>query len=227
MAKGRRPTSAAAGEQTRARIVDAALATLKQRGFAATSTRAVAAQGGFTQALIFYHYGSLNEVLLAALDRTSEERMTRYASALEQVHSLPQLLEVAAAMYLEDLDGDHLTVLAELIAGSSSAPELGPAIAERMEPWVRLTEEAVARVLGDSPLATLIPQRDIAFGVVSLYVGAALLTRLSGDTSDARSLFATATRVGATAGALLGAPPPPVGGARRGPAAKPRGRRRS
>ncbi len=204
MAKGRKPSSAQAGEQTRVRIVEAALATLKERGFAATSTRAVAATGGFTQALIFYHFGSLNEVLLAALDRTSQERMARYVTALERVETLPRLLEVAAAMYLEDLDGEHLAVLAELIAGSSSAPELGPAIAARMDPWVQLTEQAVARVLGDSPLGAVLPQRDIAFGVVALYVGAALLTRLSGDTSDTRSMFATATRAGTMALALFG-----------------------
>jgi AcrR family transcriptional regulator len=205
MAKpGKRPASAVLGEQTRARIVDAGLATLKDRGYAATSTRAVAARGGFTQASIFYHFGNLNEVLLGALDRTSEERMARYRSAIEQVHTVPELIEVAAAMYLEDLDGDHLAVLAELIAASSSSPELGPEIAARMEPWVRLIHDAVARVLHESPLKAVVPQRDIAFGVVALYVGAALLTRLTGDTSDARSLFATATRVGSMAGALLG-----------------------
>jgi AcrR family transcriptional regulator len=112
-------------EGTKGRIVDAALQTLKEKGFTATSARAIAASGGFNQALVFYHFGSVNDLLLAALDRTSEQRMVRYKAAVDAVHTLPDLLRVASEMYREDLDGDHVAVLAELIAGSSSAPEPG------------------------------------------------------------------------------------------------------
>ena len=62
---------------TKERIVVAALETLKEEGFAGTSARAIARRGNFNQALIFYHFGTLNDLLLAALDRTSAERMAR------------------------------------------------------------------------------------------------------------------------------------------------------
>src|SRR5947208_16019504 len=57
------------GEATRKRIVMAAVETLKQEGFAGTSARAVARTGGFNQALVFYHFGSMTELLLAASTR--------------------------------------------------------------------------------------------------------------------------------------------------------------
>jgi AcrR family transcriptional regulator len=48
------------------RIAEAALATLKAHGFAGASARAIAHVGGFNQALIFYHFGSVQNALLGA-----------------------------------------------------------------------------------------------------------------------------------------------------------------
>ena len=183
-------------EGTRSRIVEAAVQTIKERGFAATSARAIAATGGFNQALVFYHFGSVNALLIAALDHTSAVRMTRYQAAIDSVDTLPELLAVASEAYQEDLAGGHIKVLAEMIAGASAMPELGPEIAARMQPWITLTEDAVVRVMAGSSLAPLVPTKDLAFAIVSLYLGAAMLTHLMGDAAPAESLFRTGAKVG-------------------------------
>ena len=193
-------------EGTRSRIVDAAVQTIKERGFAATSARAIAATGGFNQALVFYHFGSVNDLLIAALDHTSELRMARYRAAIDAVDTLPELLAVASEAYQEDLAGGHIKVLAEMIAGASAMPELEPEIAARMRPWITFTEESVTRVMAGSDLAPLVPSADLAFAIVSLYLGAAMLTHLADDSSPAESMFRTGTKVGALVGALLGRP---------------------
>jgi AcrR family transcriptional regulator len=193
-------------EGTRHRIVEAAVQTIKERGFAATSARAIAATGGFNQALVFYHFGSVNDLLIAALDHTSELRMARYRAAIDAVHTLPELLAVASEAYQEDLAGGHIKVLAEMIAGASAMPELEPEIAARMRPWISFTEEAVTRVMTGSDLAPLVPSADLAFAIVSLYLGAAMLTHLADDPSPAESMFRTGTKVGTLVGALLGRP---------------------
>jgi AcrR family transcriptional regulator len=182
-------------EGTRQRLVEAAVQTIKERGFAATSARAIAATGGFNQALVFYHFGSMNDLLVAALDHTSALRMARYRAAIDSVDSLPALLSVASEAYREDLAGGHIKVLAEMIAGASAIPELGPAIAARMQPWIAFTEEAVIRVMAGSSLGPMVPSRDLAFAIVSLYLGAAMLSHLTGDPEPAESLFRTGTKV--------------------------------
>jgi len=154
--------------------------TIKERGIAATSARAIAATGGFNQALVFYHFGSVNDLLIAAID---------------SVDSLPELLSVASEAYREDLAGGHIKVLAEMIAGASAMPELGPEIAARMQPWITFTEEAVVRVMAGSSLGPLVPSRDLAFAIVSLYLGAAMLSHLSDDPAPAESLFRTGAKV--------------------------------
>jgi AcrR family transcriptional regulator len=179
-------------EGTRQRIVEAAVQTIKERGFAATSARAIAATGGFNQALVFYHFGSVNDLLIAALDHTSALRMARYRAAMDSVDTLPELL---AEAYQEDLAGGHIKVLAEMIAGASAMPELGPEIAARMQPWITFTEEAVVRVMAGSSLGPLVPSRDLAFAIVSLYLGAAMLSHLGDDPAPAESLFRTGAKV--------------------------------
>src|SRR5438477_2368367 len=95
---------------TKAQMLDAALQALKTEGFAGATSRAIARTGGFNQALIFYHFGSLDGLLLAALDKTSAERLERYREAVDKADNAEQLAEVAATVHAEDRDRGHMTV---------------------------------------------------------------------------------------------------------------------
>jgi len=193
---------------TKQRIVEAALATLKREGFAGTSARAIAREGDFNQALIFYHFGSVNDLLLAALDASSKERMTRYRDGIGGVSTLPQLVAVATEIFREDLAGGHVTVLAELIAGSSSSPELGPEIVARLDQFMAFAEEAVGSAGKDTPIGSLLPASESAYAIVALYLGLELLTHLDGDTSRAEGLFARAGQLATVLGGLFGSARP-------------------
>lgn len=177
---------------TKATIVEAALETLREKGFAGASARAIARRGGFNQALVFYHFGSVANLLLAALDETSRRRMVAYRAALEDAAGPEELLEVALRVYREDLATGHITVLAELIAGSLTLPELKTEIVARMEPWIDFAEEAIHKALRGSPLADLFPTRDIAYGVVALYLGVEMIGHLDADENRVDSLLTTA-----------------------------------
>jgi AcrR family transcriptional regulator len=178
--------------EAKARIVEAAIETLKHEGFAGTSAGAIARRGGFSQGLIFYHFGSVNDVLLAALEETSARRMRRYREAVERVSDFPSLMQVAADIYREDLDSGHITVLAELIAGSSAVPDLGPRVVALTDPWIRFTEDTIRRVLANSAFAQLLPVQPLAFAVVALYLGVELLTHLEQDRSKGEDLIQAA-----------------------------------
>lgn len=196
MAKpGARATKAKAGQDTRARLVEAAIETLKAEGYAGTSARAIARAAGLNQALIFYYFGNLTGLLLAALDETSARRLARYGEALEGVRGPGQLLRVARELFREDLQSGHITVLTEMISASSSVPELGTEIVARIEPWIQLAEGAVDRILHGSPLQVLLPARDVAFAIVAFYLGVELLTHLEGDHARAEALFDAAARI--------------------------------
>jgi AcrR family transcriptional regulator len=182
--------SRTAGEKTRDRIVDAALTTLKKEGFAGATSRAIAREGGFNQALIFYHFGSLDGLLLAALDQTSEERLERYREAVDKAETPEELAEVAAAVYAEDRDRGHMTVVSQMVAGSVARPQLAGEVVARMEPWIELCEDALRKALSNTPAAEVVPLRDLAYAVVTFYLGLNLLTHLDQDRERTEAVVA-------------------------------------
>src|SRR5262249_39058644 len=144
-------------------------------------------------------------LLLAALDETSRRRRERYEAALDEVRTLPELVTVATTIFREDLEAGHVRGLSELIAASASAPELGPAITERIAPWIDFTQGAVERVMRASPVASAAPSREVAYAIVALYLGLELLTQLDGDREPALALFGAAANLANLFAPLLGA----------------------
>jgi AcrR family transcriptional regulator len=194
----------AQGTATRARILDAAFETLRQEGFNRTSARAIARRGGFNQALIFYHFGSLIDLLLAAMDRDGEERRGRYQEALGGLTSPLELAARARLLYAEDVDSGHSTVVAELFAASTGQPELREQMVARTQPWLEFTERLVERFTAGSPFAALVDARAAAGSILALYIGMDLLIHLDGDRTRATALFDAGDRLAATLAPLFG-----------------------
>jgi AcrR family transcriptional regulator len=192
------------GTGTQTRIIEAALDTLKTRGFSGATARAIARRGGFNQALIFYHFGSVSALLLRALDATSRQRMDAYTALLDESSSVQDLIAAAVRIYQEDLDSGHITVLSEIIAGSLSHPELGPEVVARMEPWIDFAERAITKVTERSPWSQLLPARELAFAVVAFYLGIEMLNHLEGNRERAEPLFQMATELAPLVDSMLG-----------------------
>jgi len=189
-------------QDTRGHIAAAALEALRTEGFAGATSRAIARIGGFNQALIFYHYGSLENALLAALDLTSEERMKRYRAALEGASTLEELATVARRIYDEDRESGHVAVVSQLVAGSLARPELARGVMERVEPWVDFCEDAIRKTVAGSPFERSLPIRELAYGLVSYYLGANLLTHLGGS-AQTEALFERAELLAPALAAFL------------------------
>lgn len=189
---------------TRLAIAEAALRTLTERGFAGASAREIARAGGFNQALIFYHYGSVQNALIAALDLVSERRMNAYAAEFDAARTLPELARLARRIHDEDLENGYVTVLGEMVSGGVGDAELGKAVAARVRPWIDLVASKLRALLAGSPLALAVPTSDVAFAIVALYLGADMLSHLDADHSSAESLLALGERYAELAGALLG-----------------------
>ena len=207
----RPPRSRAAGRErgtaeTRAALIEGAIAALREVGFAGASSRQIAQRAGCNQALIFYHFGSVRDLLVAALEDISARRMTAYRGLLERTGTLAELIDAARTVFVEDLDVGHVTVLVEMISGAQSVPGLGEQVAACLAPWRAFAEQAVRDVLAASPAASLVPARDVAHGVVAGILGLELLASLDGDRASALALFDRARAVARlldTVGGLL------------------------
>jgi AcrR family transcriptional regulator len=193
---------------TKLQIVEAAQRTLTTKGFSGASAREIATEGDFNQALIFYHFSSVRNLLLAVLDEVSARRMDAYGEAFESATTAPELAELAKRTYDEDLEHGYIAVLGEMVAAGVTDAELGPEVAARLEPWIELVERKLEQLLAGSPVAMLAPPRDLAFGLIALYLGVDMLSHLEGNQARAESLLDLAVRGSSVVGAFLPAVSP-------------------
>jgi AcrR family transcriptional regulator len=166
----------ARSEDTKRRLVDAARDVLIEDGFASASARVIATRAGVNQALVFYHYGGVESLLLAALDASSEVRLAAYSEAVDSAGSIPGLIERLEALFAEDVASGHMTLVTELVGAGLSRPDLREQVTARAEPWRALTQRAANRYLAGTPFESAADE--IASLVVALGLGANLLARL-------------------------------------------------
>ena len=192
-------------EDTRSRIVNAALQTLRANGIAGISARTIARHGEFNQALIFYHFGSLDGLLVAVARRESERRSELYAPALRDVSSLPELVAVARRLHDEEFAAGTVAALTQMLAGAVGSDELARGIWDALEPWTDIVGETIERLLGTSPYGAALPAGDLTTAVAALFLGIELFTGLNPDAAEG-TLFTTMESVATLVDALLRTP---------------------
>ena len=184
------------GQETKDRIIDAALATIGSEGLVGTSARAIAKTGDFNQALVFYHFGSVDELLLAALERANVRRMARFEDQLRNVKSLAEFVTVARELHAGMYDTDA-AALSAIVAGWSMTSDLGARVLATLDPWNKLVEESLERLLSSHPIGPFLPLEQLAYSFGALFLGLEVMGRL--DPADTRTdaaftaLFALAT----------------------------------
>jgi AcrR family transcriptional regulator len=182
-------TAAGRSSETRERIMEAALETLREEGFSGTTARAIAARGDFNQALIFYHFGSVSNLLLEAFRRSSVEQVAKYREAAAKVTSLSDLVEIARRLHSEDMESGSVTAVTQLMAAAASDPDLGRAVLDRFDDWIHLVQDALARAVEGHPLAAVVQPRESAYAIAALFLGIELMTRLDPQRSEAPAVF--------------------------------------
>jgi AcrR family transcriptional regulator len=189
-----RSSAGSSAPATRAALIGGAIEALREAGFAGASAREIARRGGCNQALIFYHFGSVPDLLVAALEEISARRMESYRGLLEHTGTIAGLIDAARAIFTEDLAAGHVTVLVEMISGAQSVPGLGERVRACLEPWREFAETAMRDVLASAPIK--VPAAQAAHAVVAGVLGLELLAHLDGDEGGALALFDQVRAVG-------------------------------
>ncbi|GAA3375812.1 TetR family transcriptional regulator [Streptomyces sannanensis] len=187
-------------QDTKVKLLEGALRTLTEQGIAKTSARSIAATAGVNQALVFYHFGSVDELLAAACRHGAEQRVARYRDRLAGIGSLGELLAFGREMHAEEQAGGHVAELGQLLAGAQTQPRLAPATAAGLELWIAEIEKVLARVLTGTPIAEFTDSAGLARAVAASFVGLELYEGV--DPSGARSALDALEQLAVLVGAL-------------------------
>lgn len=185
---------------TRRTLVDATLATIRDHGISKVSARTVATAGGVNQALVFYHFGSVDGLIVEACRTSTAERVARYVDDLDAVTSLAGLIDVGARVQAEEREAGNVAVLAQALAGAHASPALATAMGEALELWRAPIRRTLDRLLADSPFGDVVGAEELTTLVSAVFIGLELMQAADGPDRDVaastlRSLRPVATVV--------------------------------
>ena len=156
---------------TKQKLIDGALTAIRTHGIAGTSARTIAAAAGVNQALVFYHFGSVDDLIATACRVATEERVASYRPRLATVGSLRELLDLGRTLHVEERAAGNVRVLAQTLAGAQMDEKLVEPTAAAMALWTDEIETVLRRVLVDSPLTELADPAGLARAVSAAFVG--------------------------------------------------------
>ncbi len=186
--------------ETKTKLLEGALRTLTEQGIAKVSARTIATAAGVNQALVFYHFGSVDELLAAACRYGAERSVARYRDRFVEVTSLSELLAVGREIHEQERAGGHVALLGQLLAGAQTHDSLGPATAAGLELWIAEIETVLVRVLAGTPFGEFADPAGLARAVAASFVGIELYEGV--DAAGARAALDALEQLGSLAAAL-------------------------
>jgi AcrR family transcriptional regulator len=161
----------AQGQSTRALLLTAASDLLREEGYAATSTRAVADRAGMRLSLVHYHFGSKRGLLLAVLEDLTERLLDRQRAMFSDDRSFAEQWRTACDYLREDIDSGYVRILWELWAAGLADPELAERWRATQRGWRELIEARIERLQTERGVELPMPPRALAALICNLFEG--------------------------------------------------------
>lgn len=140
-AKTATPTSAR--HPTATTLLDAAEQILIEEGLTELSTRRIVDVADQTHGSIRYHFGSLEGLIVAVVDRMTDSITSRQAAMYASDVPFRQKWAQAMAWFEADLAAGYPKLLAELSAAAWNIPACRPGCIRGIEMWAGVLEDAV------------------------------------------------------------------------------------
>lgn len=170
MSRGRSSST----QDTKQRLVRGVLEIIRTQGITAVSARTVATAAGANQALIFYHFGSVDELVAQACIEATEGRVALYRERFAAVTTVGELLELGLVIHADERAEGNMTVLAQTLAGAQGGGRMAEATREALDKWVAEVRGTLERVLAGSPLVELADPAGLAHAVSAGFLGLTL-----------------------------------------------------
>lgn len=162
-------------------ILGATRRRLLEDGYAALSTRKVAAEAGVPLSQLHYHFGSRSGLVLAVLEDEDRRRLHRQATMYGADAPLWQRYEQACDFLEDDLESGYVRILQEMIAAGWSTPDVAVKVRAMQQGWYDLLTSVATEA--EQRFGTLGPfaPAEVATLIGCAFIGAESLLLLGFD----------------------------------------------
>jgi AcrR family transcriptional regulator len=173
------------------RFLDAAERLLVREGAPGITTRRLAEESGQNQGLVHYYFGSIDELLLQALERFSGRVLDRQRAMYGAEGPFIEKWRAAMAFVEDDLASGYPKVWAELEAMALNKVELRERLNAVNESWRALLRDALAEAIEEYGLDPAVFSAEAWAALVAQFNKGLLSERLHGfDRGHAEMLAA-------------------------------------
>jgi AcrR family transcriptional regulator len=159
-------------------------------GYAGVTTRRLAGEAGLNQGLVHYYFGSLDEVLLMALERFTGRLIERQRAMYEAEVPFIEKWRTAMRYLEEDLAAGYPKIWLELQALGWNRPEVRGRMARVNAEWREVLTDAFNKAADDYRLEPRAFPLDALVSLVMTFNQGIELERLSGISAGHGKLLA-------------------------------------
>jgi AcrR family transcriptional regulator len=125
---------------TRKALLDAAMQLMLEEGYAAVTSRQVAAKAGLKPALVHYYFRTMDDLFVALVHRGARQNLARYARALASPRPLRAIWQLSS-------DPAGAMLMTEFSALANHRKAIGAVLVAYAEEFRRLQTRALSSVL--------------------------------------------------------------------------------
>ena len=164
------PSATTSGDETRTRLLAAAAELIVERGWAAATTRAVAERAEVNQALVHYHFRSVDALRRAAVTSALQPPIEAALAELMDDRPLPDSIAVVMQLIEHWCREAAVGVLmAEALVRATRDPSMAHSLGESMRSWADVLTPRL-----ELAQARGVVRRDIAAPRMAMVLGAFL-----------------------------------------------------
>ena len=168
---------------TKERLLRATAEIIGQLGLSAATARAIGDRAEVNQALVFYHFGTVSELIEQASNQAVREAIDRYRDRFDHVTSLSQLLQVGRDLNQHEHQIGNVAMMGQLMANAARDPGIARAAQRAMNLWVDEIEKVLTRLMATSPLSDLVDPHGLSCAVTASFIGMELYETVDADES--------------------------------------------
>ena len=163
----------------RARLLEATVDCLVERGFAGTSTTAVSERAGVSRGAMLHHFPAKNDLVVAAVRHLTELRGRDLAAAVRRLPTGPRRTRAVLRVLADHFTSPVFTAALELWVAARTDPDLLAAVAPLEQEVGRETHRLTVAALGadESRPGT----RELVQATLDLVRGLGLAATISDD----------------------------------------------